>query len=281
MTAPQARYASGAAARDRVGEDESSRPMHAGVDGHARRDQVMTSRITSPPDMCRTGRHDFRGGRGRRSGGPHQPPGHAGRLGPRLHELLYEYRPKLDTAGHSIYLAPALRHSGDAADVLAPLLAYQAVELFGILCLGVRHHVICWHLVARGWLDGAWVDPRLIFQAAFVANADTIILAHNHPAGDPLPSPPDMDLTRRMIKVGALLGVAVLDHIIIGDGAFASVRDTTSVSPAWDTSYATEGRAPAASPFAGDLVCTMGPLARPLPATLRRRRAPVSPAAGG
>lgn len=153
---------------------------------------------------------------------------HRGR--PRLHELLYEYRPKLNAAGQPIYLAPALRHSGDAANVLVSVLAYQAVELFGVLCLSARHQVLCWHLVARGWLDGAWVDPRLIFQAAFVVNADTIILAHNHPGGDPLPSVPDMDLTRRMIAIGDVLGVHVLDHIVIGDGAFASIRRTNAVS---------------------------------------------------
>ena len=72
--------------------------------------------------------------------------------------------------------------------MLAPILDNHAVELFGVLCLSARHHALCWHLVARGWLDGAHVDPRLIFQAAFIANAGAVILAHNHPSGDPLPS---------------------------------------------------------------------------------------------
>lgn len=180
--------------------------------------------------------------------------------GPRLRELLCEYRPKLDGAGRSIYLGSALRHSGDAAELLSTVLSHHPVELFGILCLTVRRQVICWHLVTRGWIDGAYVDPRAVFQAALVANARAIILAHNHPSGDPTPSSPDTDLTRDLIKAGDLLGVHVLDHIIIGDGTFASVRSTATFPQRWDTSYRTDGPRPALGGFASDLACTVGPL---------------------
>jgi DNA repair protein RadC len=85
--------------------------------------------------------------------------------------------------------------------------------------------VIAYHEVSRGTLDATLVHPREVFKAALLANAATIVLAHNHPSGNPAPSPDDMALTRRLIDAGRLLGVDVLDHIVIGDGRYVSFRE--------------------------------------------------------
>ncbi len=91
------------------------------------------------------------------------------------------------------------------------LLRDEAVEVFGILCLTTKLHVICWHEVARGCLDSTVIHPREVFKAAILVNAATTIAAHNLPSGDPQPSPDDIDLSRRLSAAGALLGIELLD----------------------------------------------------------------------
>lgn len=103
-----------------------------------------------------------------------------------------------------------------AAQFLGPILSHETVEVFGALFLTTKHKVIAYHEVSRGTLDEALVHPREVFKAAFLANAAGVILAHNHPSGQVTPSPEDIDLTERLQKAGALLGVDVLDHLIIG-----------------------------------------------------------------
>jgi DNA repair protein RadC len=176
---------------------------------------------------------------------------------PRLHELLYQYRPKPGSDGRPVYLGRPLRHSADAAPLLAKLLASEPVEVCGVLCLTTTCHVICWHQVSRGWLDGTYVEPREVFQTALLTNAASIILAHNHPSGDPTPSPLDLDVTKRLIKTGSLIGVPIVDHIIIGDGAFTSVRRASLPARQSNAAYAyaNELSGTACSAATDDIVC--------------------------
>ncbi len=85
--------------------------------------------------------------------------------------------------------------------------------------------MIAYHEVSRGTLYATLVHPREVFKAALLANAAAIILTHNHPSGDPAPSPDDMALRRRLVDAGTLIGVDVVDHIIIGDGCYVSFRE--------------------------------------------------------
>lgn len=94
-----------------------------------------------------------------------------------------------------------------------------------MLCLTTKHRVIG-HEVRRGQLDGTLVHPREVFKAAMLANAAAILIPHNHPSGDLMPSEDDRQLTRRSIDAGTLLGITVLDHLIVADGAYVSVRQT-------------------------------------------------------
>ena len=140
-----------------------------------------------------------------------------------LRELTYAYRVKVDMDGLTIPVGGALTRPGAAAAVLTRLLAHEAVEVFGVLCLTTRRHVICWHEVSRGCLNGSYAHPREVFKPAFMANADAIVIGHNHPSGDPEPSPHDLELTDRLRKAGDLLGLPVLDHVIVGHGKFFSL----------------------------------------------------------
>ena len=114
----------------------------------------------------------------------------------------------------------------DAAELLLPHYQHQSREHFGVLLLDSRHGVIARQTVTIGSLDRSLVHPREVFRPAIVHRAARIVLFHNHPSGDPSPSPEDLALTRRLVEVGQTLGIEVLDHIVLGDGIFESLRES-------------------------------------------------------
>jgi DNA repair protein RadC len=110
------------------------------------------------------------------------------------------------------------------ATVLAKYLAVVDREHFVVVMVDARGYVIGVTTVAIGSLTRAEVTGREVFKPAVVANAAAIILAHNHPSGDPSPSPEDVAITQRLAVAGAVLDIPVLDHLVIGDGSFASFK---------------------------------------------------------
>ena len=132
-----------------------------------------------------------------------------------------QHRLKRDANGRPLHLGPAVTNAYQAAKLLGPLLAFEAAEVFGVLCLTARSRVIGWYEVSRGSINSAWVAPRDVFRAAMLSNAASLILAHNHPSGESQPSDDDCRLTKRMVEGANLLGIAILDHIIIGDHEYA------------------------------------------------------------
>jgi DNA repair protein RadC len=90
-------------------------------------------------------------------------------------------------------------------------------EEFIIVTLDTKHRPIRIVRITRGTLDASLVHPREVFRAAIVDCASAMFLAHNHPSGDPTPSPVDRDVTRRLNQVAAIVGIRILDHLIIGD----------------------------------------------------------------
>jgi DNA repair protein RadC len=104
-----------------------------------------------------------------------------------------------------------------AANVLHQYFDGADREHFVVLLLDTRHQIIGIHTVTVGVLDASLIHPREIFKPAILANAAAIILAHNHPSGDPTPSPEDRAVTRQTVAAGRLIGIAVLDHVIVGD----------------------------------------------------------------
>ena len=93
----------------------------------------------------------------------------------------------------------------------------QAEESFYIFTLDTKNQINGIFEVSRGSLNASIVHPREVFKRALLQNANSIILLHNHPSGDPTPSKEDINITNRLIESGDLLGIRVLDHIIIGD----------------------------------------------------------------
>ena len=114
----------------------------------------------------------------------------------------------------------------DAAGVFASLLGSEAVEVFGVLCLTTKHRLLCYHELGRGTLDTLAVHPREVFKVALLSNAASVVVGHVHPSGDPTPSPNDIELTRRLVAAGTVMGIEVLDHVVIGDaGRYWSFKE--------------------------------------------------------
>ncbi len=113
------------------------------------------------------------------------------------------------------------------ADIL-PLLdeiREERREHFLCLYLNARNQVIYKEIVSIGSLSASIVHPREVFQAAIKHSAAGIVLAHNHPSGDVSPSRDDIDLTRRLVRAGEIMGIDILDHIIIAEGEFLSMKE--------------------------------------------------------
>ena len=106
-------------------------------------------------------------------------------------------------------------------------LADSPVEVFFAVLLDVKHRPLREERVSVGVLDGSLVHPREVFASAVRERAAAVILLHNHPSGDPAPSAEDREVTRRLRSAGGILGIPVLDHVIVGDGAFFSFREET------------------------------------------------------
>ncbi|MFD1137676.1 RadC family protein [Paenibacillus urinalis] len=120
---------------------------------------------------------------------------------------------------------PVIRSPRDAADLLMEQLRYLQKEHFVCLFLNTKNHVIAQETLSMGSLNASIVHPREVFRAAMKCSSASIVCAHNHPSGDPAPSPEDIQLTRRLVKAGEIVGIDVLDHIVIGDGKYASLKE--------------------------------------------------------
>lgn len=103
-------------------------------------------------------------------------------------------------------------------------LSNQAVENFGIISLNTKNKVVGAHLISKGSLNQTIASPRDVFMNAMLNNASSIILFHNHPSGDSTPSKEDIEITKRMVECGELLGIHVLDHVIVGT-SYSSLKE--------------------------------------------------------
>jgi len=98
-------------------------------------------------------------------------------------------------------------------------------EVFYCMHLNTRNQVLSLEEISKGTLNAAIVHPREVYKAVILRSASGIILAHNHPSGDPAPSRDDLVLTQRLKDAGELIGIPVLDHIIIGHDKYYSLRE--------------------------------------------------------
>lgn len=100
-------------------------------------------------------------------------------------------------------------------------LAREAKEHFLCLHLDGKNRILCLDRVSVGSLNQSIVHPREVYKAAILSSAAAVLLIHNHPSGDTAPSREDRNVTRRLVEVGHLVGIRVLDHVIVGDGYFS------------------------------------------------------------
>ena len=110
----------------------------------------------------------------------------------------------------------------DVADFLMPRLRYAAKEQFVVILLNNKNKVIGTEVVSEGSLSSSIVHPREVFAPAILHHAAAIMVAHNHPSGDPKPSIEDEEVTRLLLRSGKVLGIPLIDHMIIGDGNYYS-----------------------------------------------------------
>lgn len=109
-----------------------------------------------------------------------------------------------------------IKNAKDVFDYCSPLMSSLDREQFVVLHLNTKGQIIRYDKISVGTLNTSIVHPREVFKSAIKDNSNSIILVHNHPSGDPTPSEEDLEITKRLIDAGNLLGIKVLDHIIIG-----------------------------------------------------------------
>jgi len=118
-----------------------------------------------------------------------------------------------------------VRAPKDVADYLSEELRYLQKEHFVCLFLNTKNHLIAAETLSIGSLSSSIVHPREVFHAAIRRSSASIICAHNHPSGDPTPSREDVEITARLVAAGSIIGIDVLDHVIIGEQSFVSLKE--------------------------------------------------------
>ena len=122
---------------------------------------------------------------------------------------------------------PQIRSPQDIANLVRAEMSALGQEHLRVLLLNTKNHVLGSHDVYRGSLNTAVVRVGELFREAIRQNCAALVLVHNHPSGDPTPSPEDIELTKQVVEAGTLLDVAVLDHLVIGTGqpGFVSLKE--------------------------------------------------------
>ena len=139
--------------------------------------------------------------------------------GHRVRELVCAYRSLRDSDGRLVDVPTVvLKDPRTAAAVLAPLIADQLVEVFAVACLSTKLRLLAWHVLSRGTRASTPVSMPDVFVPACVTPGTTgVMVVHNHPSGDPTPSPDDARLTLQLCAAADVLDLPLLDHLIVGD----------------------------------------------------------------
>ncbi|WP_082130194.1 RadC family protein [Aneurinibacillus tyrosinisolvens] len=120
---------------------------------------------------------------------------------------------------------PTVRSPQDVSQLMMEELRYHTQEHFVCLYLNTKNQVIGRETIFIGSLNSSIVHPREVFKEAIRRSSASLICLHNHPSGDPAPSREDIDVTHRLQEAGRILGIDLLDHVIIGDGRFYSIKE--------------------------------------------------------
>lgn len=117
-----------------------------------------------------------------------------------------------------------------------PRLRHATQERFFVVLLDGRHRVLRYELVSQGTLTASLVHPREVFRPALRESAAALVLVHNHPSGDPTPSREDHEVTERLTRAGEILGIPVLDHVVVAERGYSSLREEADPAKALDAS---------------------------------------------
>jgi DNA repair protein RadC len=120
---------------------------------------------------------------------------------------------------------PTVRTPADAVNFLMPELRHQSQEHFKVVLLDSKNQIIRAPTITVGTVNASLIHPREVFRPALAQPCVSVILAHNHPSGDPTPSREDLEVTQQLVSAGRVLGIDVLDHVILGDGRFVSLKE--------------------------------------------------------
>ena len=132
---------------------------------------------------------------------------------------------KLVKESSFLYQTLTISSPKDAYEMVKEQLEGLDREQFIIACLNTKNEPTNISVVSVGTLNKAIVHPREVFKTAILSNAASIMAFHNHPSGETTPSQQDIQLTNRLYEAGELLGIKLLDHLIIGDGTFTSLKE--------------------------------------------------------
>lgn len=158
---------------------------------------------------------------------PRDPPGDPGtRRTIRLRSLRATFAREVVREDAPTYLTAHRFESAHQVFELFRDLRDETRETFVALHLNIKNKLLCMDRCSVGILDGALVHPREIFRGAMLSCAASIVLLHNHPSGDPAPSPEDREVTRRLQEAGRTIGIPIIDHIIIGEDSYYSFRES-------------------------------------------------------
>ncbi|MBI4485300.1 MAG: JAB domain-containing protein [Acidobacteria bacterium] len=111
------------------------------------------------------------------------------------------------------------------AAYLMPAFGAAPIEQLGVVLLDTKHRVLRTTIVAIGALNATAALPREVYREATLAGAAAIVVFHNHPSGDPAPSADDLEFTRHLAAAGALLGIDLVDHIVLGETRYCSFKE--------------------------------------------------------
>lgn len=128
-------------------------------------------------------------------------------------------------AGRRLRAGAVIRSPSDVYHHFHPSLRDARQEHFLVILLDARHRVLRSEMVSQGTLTASLVHPREVFRPALRDAAAALVLVHNHPSGDPTPSAEDREVTARLASAGEILGVRVLDHIVVAERGFCSLRE--------------------------------------------------------
>jgi len=136
-----------------------------------------------------------------------------------VRELVCIFRPARDHEGRIVQAVSIdLTDARAAVRVLGPFMADQAVETFGVACISAKYRLLAWHVLSRGTRGTTLISiPDVFVPACVTPGTVALLVAHNHPSGDPTPSPDDVALTRRLLAAADILDVTLFDHLIVGE----------------------------------------------------------------